>query len=57
MMTQNRSCETIRKNRGPLTATRAEESDRRGVSLDAREFERLLERASEVLKVREQRPA
>jgi hypothetical protein len=52
MMMENRNSETVRKNQGPLT--RAEESERRGVRLEAREFERLLQRASEVLKVREQ---
>lgn len=57
MMMENSNCETVRKNQGPLTATRAEESERMGVSLEAREFERLLQRASEVLKVREQRAA
>jgi hypothetical protein len=53
---EDRSCETVEENRSKATGTRVEEVTPRGVRLEASEFESMLQRAREILNIREQAP-
>jgi len=55
MMVEKSSCETACQSEALVTVARMEEAGPKGGQLDRREFECLLQRAAEVLTVREQR--
>ena len=57
MMMERSNCETVCQGEALVTVARMEEAGPKGGQVDTREFERLLQRAAEVLKVREQRAA
>jgi hypothetical protein len=54
MSMEDRRYETAEENRSRATGTRVEEATPRGVRLEASEFESMLQRATEILNIREQ---
>jgi len=55
MMMENSNCETVCQREALATVARTEEAGPKEGQLDTREFERLLERAAELVMVRGQR--
>jgi hypothetical protein len=55
MLMEKSNCETVCQSEALVTVARMEEAGPKGGQLDTREFECLLQRAAEVLTVREQR--
>lgn len=57
MIMENTNCETLPQGQALVNASNGKDSNARGVRLEASEFERLLQRAAEILSLREKRAA